>query len=75
MTDFSRLNSVFIDRDGVINEEKGYVHRVEDFHFLPGSLDGLKLLTDAKYKLVIVTNQAGIAKGYYPEKIVRDLHA
>lgn len=45
------------------------------FFFLPGSIEGLKLLTDAKYRLVIITNQAGIARGYYKEEAMHDLHA
>ncbi len=56
---------VFLDRDGVINEERGYVHRLEDFVFLPGAIAGMRLLCEAGYRLVVVTNQAGIAKGYY----------
>lgn len=75
MKNFGGLNAVFVDRDGVINEEKGYVHQKKDFHFLPGSIEGLKLLTDAKYKLVIITNQAGIARGYYKEEAMHDLHS
>ena len=59
--------AAFIDRDGVINEELDYVHRVEDFHLLPGVVDGLRLLADNGFALVVVTNQAGIAKGYYTE--------
>lgn len=61
------LAAVFLDRDGVINAEHGYVHRWEDFSFLPGAIEGMKRLTGAGYALVIVTNQAGIARGYYDE--------
>lgn len=67
--------AAFIDRDGVINEERGYVHRAEDFVLLPGVPEGLALLADAGYKLVVVTNQAGIARGYYDEDAVSRLHA
>jgi len=59
--------AVFLDRDGVINEELGYVHRVEDFHILPGVLEGLAVLQRAGYALVVITNQAGIARGIYSE--------
>jgi len=61
-------NAVFIDRDGVINEDRGYVHRIEDFVFLPGAISGLKIFQEMDYKIVIVTNQAGIARGMYTER-------
>lgn len=57
----------FIDRDGVINEERGYVHRDEDFVLLPGVAKGLRQLQQAGFALVVVTNQAGIARGLYDE--------
>lgn len=57
--------AVFLDRDGVINEDLNYVHRREDFRFLPGVLDACRQLSRAGYLLVVVTNQAGIARGYY----------
>jgi len=57
--------AAFLDRDGVINEERGYVHRVEDLVLLPGVIEGLSALQRAGYVLVVVTNQAGIARGYY----------
>jgi len=60
-----RINVAFIDRDGTINEEKEYVNRIENFEFIPGSLEALKLLTEHKVKIYIITNQAGIAKGYF----------
>ena len=60
-----KIKAVFIDRDGTINEEKQYVSRIEDFEFIPGSLEALKLLTQHKIRIYIITNQAGIAKGYF----------
>lgn len=59
--------AAFIDRDGVINRELGHVHRVEDFELLPGVVEGLARLQAAGMVLVVVTNQAGIAKGLYDE--------
>lgn len=55
----------FLDRDGVINYDAGYTHRIEDFKFLPGSLEGLKLISDRGFSIIIITNQAGIAKGHF----------
>lgn len=62
-----RRPAAFLDRDGVINEERGYVHRVDDFHLLPNAVEGLRTLRDAGLRLVVVTNQAGIARGLYGE--------
>jgi rfaE bifunctional protein nucleotidyltransferase chain/domain len=59
--------AVFLDRDGVINKDKAYVHLWEEFEFLPGAIEGMKKLQDAGYELVIVTNQSGLARGYYTE--------
>lgn len=59
--------AAFIDRDGVINEELNYVSRIEDFHLLPGVGGALRTLAGLGYALVVVTNQAGIAKGMYDE--------
>jgi len=59
--------AAFIDRDGVINEERGYVSHADDFVLLPGVIEGLLLLQAAGYLLVVVTNQSGIARGLYSE--------
>ena len=60
---------VFLDRDGTINEDPGcYVYKIGDFRFIENTLKGLKALQDNNYKLVIITNQSGIGKGYYTEK-------
>jgi D-glycero-D-manno-heptose 1,7-bisphosphate phosphatase len=63
----SHRRAAFLDRDGVLNEDTGYVHRSEDFHWLDGVFDALALLRDAGHALVVVTNQSGIARGLYSE--------
>lgn len=61
------LRAVFLDRDGVINEDIGYVHRPEDFRLLPGVPETLRALRASGFALVVVTNQAGIGRGLYGE--------
>lgn len=60
--------AVFIDRDGVINVDHGYVSKVDDFEYIDGVFEATKALKDLGYQLVLVTNQSGIARGYYSEK-------
>jgi D-glycero-D-manno-heptose 1,7-bisphosphate phosphatase len=57
--------AVFLDRDGVLIEERNYLHRVEDVAFLPGVAAALKRLSDAGFKLFIVSNQSGVGRGYF----------
>lgn len=59
--------AAFIDRDGVLNEDHGYVYRPQDFHWLPGAMDALLQLQKDGWALVVVTNQSGIARGLYSE--------
>jgi D-glycero-D-manno-heptose 1,7-bisphosphate phosphatase len=61
------MKGAFIDRDGVIIEERGYAFRSEDFVPLPGSVAALRDLQGAGYALVVITNQSGIARGLYSE--------
>jgi D-glycero-D-manno-heptose 1,7-bisphosphate phosphatase len=66
--------AVFLDRDGTINVEKDYLFRAEDFEFIPGAPDAIKALKDAGYLVVVVTNQSGVARGYYTLEDVNLLH-
>jgi D-glycero-D-manno-heptose 1,7-bisphosphate phosphatase len=59
--------ALFLDRDGVINVEKNYVYRIEDFEFMPGIFELCATAQALGYRLVVITNQAGIARGYYSE--------
>ncbi|WP_456479205.1 D-glycero-beta-D-manno-heptose 1,7-bisphosphate 7-phosphatase [Nautilia sp.] len=62
------MKAAFLDRDGVINVDTGYVGKIEDFKFKEGIFELLKLLQDLDFALFVVTNQSGIARGYYTEK-------
>lgn len=66
--------AVFLDRDGVLNEDRGYVHRWEDFSFLPGAIDALRQLQQKGYLLVVITNQSAVARGLCTEADVLALH-
>ena len=67
--------ALFLDRDGVINVERNYVHRVEDFEFLPGIFELCAVAETSGYLIVVVTNQAGIGRGYYTEAHFQQLTA
>ncbi|MSR86161.1 HAD family hydrolase [Candidatus Woesearchaeota archaeon] len=68
------MKYIFLDRDGIINEDTGYVYRKEDFHIIPGVIEAIKILTNNNYKIIIITNQAGIGRGLYTEVDVENLH-
>lgn len=57
--------AVFLDRDGTINRDFGYVHEKEQLEFIPGALDALKKFQQHEFKLIIITNQSGIGRGYF----------
>ncbi|MBI2529709.1 MAG: D-glycero-beta-D-manno-heptose 1,7-bisphosphate 7-phosphatase [Candidatus Diapherotrites archaeon] len=59
--------AVFLDRDGTINHDYGYVHEIKKFRFLPNAIDALKKLSKSRYRIIITTNQSGIGRGYFPE--------
>jgi D-glycero-D-manno-heptose 1,7-bisphosphate phosphatase len=71
----SARRAAFLDRDGVLNVDHGYVFRPQDFEWLPGAVDALVLLQKAGYALVVVTNQSGVARGFYTAADVEQLHA
>lgn len=66
--------AIFLDRDGTINVEKHYLYKIEDFEFLPGVIDALKQLQQAGFLLIVITNQSGIARGYYTEEDFQKLN-
>jgi D-glycero-D-manno-heptose 1,7-bisphosphate phosphatase len=67
--------TVFLDRDGTINEDVGYLNALDRLVFIPGALDAIRLLTRADYQIAIVTNQAGVALGMIEERVLEELNA
>jgi len=69
-----RRPAVFFDRDGVLNEDTGYVHRHDQFNWIAGAREAVRWANDHGYYTFVVTNQAGVAHGYYEEEHIRQLH-
>ncbi len=66
--------AVFLDRDGTLNVEKNYLYRLEDWEWIPGAIDAIRSFNKAGFLVIVITNQAGIARGMYGESDVRLLH-
>ncbi len=67
MKNIKQKKAIFLDRDGTINIEKDYLFKITDFEFIPGVIPALKLIQKAGYFIIVITNQSGIARGYYTE--------
>lgn len=67
--------AIFFDRDGCLNEDTGYLWRIEDFRWLPGARDAIRLANRAGVRTFVVTNQSGVARGLYTSADVHRLHA
>lgn len=70
----TKRRAVFLDRDGVLNEDTGYVHTAEGWSWQPGALEAIRRINDLGRLAIVVTNQAGVAHGLYDEETVRRLH-
>ncbi|MGE0096067.1 MAG: D-glycero-alpha-D-manno-heptose-1,7-bisphosphate 7-phosphatase [Alphaproteobacteria bacterium] len=66
--------AAFLDRDGILNHDTGYIHRAEDFIWVDGAIEAIRYLNERDYLIFVVTNQAGIARGLYGETDVLTLH-
>jgi D-glycero-D-manno-heptose 1,7-bisphosphate phosphatase len=67
--------ALFLDRDGVLNEDQGYVHRWEDFRWISGAREAVAAFNRAGWLVIVVTNQSGVGRGYYTEAEMHALHA
>ncbi len=71
---FMHRPAAFLDRDGILNRDDGYVHKPEDIVWMEGALDAVRWLNDQGFYVFVITNQGGVAHGYYEEQHVHDLH-
>ena len=67
-------SAVFLDRDGVINKDLGYVFKIDDVEWISGSIEAIKLLNKKNFLVFVVTNQSGVARNFYSENDVKKLH-
>lgn len=66
--------AVFLDRDGTVNEQMGYINHISRFHLLPNAAKAIKLLNDQDIPVIIVSNQSGLARGYFPKELLVEVH-
>jgi len=67
--------AIFVDRDGTLSEEVGYVNHLSRFRLFPFAVEAIRLVNRSPFLAVVVTNQAGVARGYFPESLIHDVHA
>ena len=69
-----RRTAVFIDRDGTLNEEVGYVNHIDRLRLYPWTVEAIRKLNRARVPVIVVTNQSGVGRGYFPEELVHKIH-
>ena len=75
VTPMTRRPAAFLDRDGVLNVDHGYVHRPEQLEWVAGAPESVRLLNEAGYYVLVITNQSGVARGFFDEAAVKSFHA
>jgi D-glycero-D-manno-heptose 1,7-bisphosphate phosphatase len=71
----TRRPAAFLDRDGVLNVDHGYVHRPEQLEWIAGAPESVRLINEAGYYAIVITNQSGVARGFFDEAAVKSFHA
>ncbi|MCK5228018.1 MAG: D-glycero-beta-D-manno-heptose 1,7-bisphosphate 7-phosphatase [Desulfobulbaceae bacterium] len=66
--------AVFLDRDGTINEQMGYINHISRFHLLPNVALAIRALNEREVPVVVISNQSGVGRGYFPESLLTDVH-
>jgi D-glycero-D-manno-heptose 1,7-bisphosphate phosphatase len=70
----SGKTAVFFDRDGTINKEAGYINSLQDLHIYPNAVEAVRLVNDAGMKVLVITNQSGVARGLIDENFLSEIH-
>lgn len=73
LADYKMKKAIFLDRDGVINKEKDYLYKVQEFEFIDGAFEAIKYFVLQGYIVIVITNQSGIGRGYYSETEFQDV--
>ena len=66
--------AVFLDRDGTVNEQMGYINHIDRFQLLPSAAKAIRLLNENRIPVVIISNQSGLARGYFPRSLLDEVH-
>jgi len=66
--------AAFLDRDGVINKDIGYLHKISDFEWVEGAKESIKFLKDSGFLVIVITNQSGVGRGFYSQEDLECLH-
>lgn len=69
-----RQKAAFLDRDGTIIEENGYISQIKQVEFIPGSIKAIQILKSLGYKIIVITNRSGVAQGYFTEKSLKKVN-
>jgi D-glycero-D-manno-heptose 1,7-bisphosphate phosphatase len=74
-SDKPRRPAAFLDRDGVLNVDSGYIHQIEQLEWIVGAAEAVRLINEAGFYVFVVTNQSGVARGLYDEAAIARVHA